>query len=100
MRQIINGKMYDTGTAQLLDEDWNGKTRFDYFCEALYRKKNGEYFLHREGGALTSMAVSCGVNNITGSQTIIPFSDAQAREWAEKHMDTGTYIAIWGTPEE
>lgn len=100
MRQIINGKMYNTETATMLEEDWNGKTGFEYFCEALYRKKNGEYFLHREGGALTSMAVSCPVNSITGSQKIIPFTDEEAREWAENHMDESDYTAIWGTPEE
>lgn len=76
------------------------KTGLDYFCEALYRKKTGEYFLHREGGALTSMAVSCPVNSITGSQKIIPFTDEEAEAWAEKHMAESDYTAIWGTPEE
>ena len=100
MRQIIDGKMYDTETAQLVGKDWNGKTRYEYFCEALYCKKTGEYFLHREGGALTEMAVSCAVNSITGSERIIPFTVAEARQWAEQHMTEEDYIAIWGTPEE
>jgi hypothetical protein len=100
MRQIINGKMYNTETAIVMEEDWNGKTGLSYFCEVLYRKKNGEFFLHREGGALTSMAVSCPVNSTTGSQKIIPFTDEEAREWAEKHMAESDYTAIWGTPAE
>ena len=44
MRQIINGKMYNTDTAILIEEDWNGKTGLGYFCEALYRKTSGEFF--------------------------------------------------------
>lgn len=100
MRQIINGKMYNTDTAILIEEDWNGKTGLGYFCEALYRKTSGEFFLHREGGALTSMAVSCPVNSTTGSQKIIPFTDEEAREWAEKHMAESDYAAIWETPAE
>lgn len=46
------------------------------------------------------MAVSCPVNSTTGSQKIIPFTDEEAREWAEKHMAESDYTAIWGTPAE
>lgn len=100
MKKIINGKMYDTNTAQCIGEDWNGKTGYDFFCEKLYRKKTGEYFLHREGGALTIMARPCPVNSITGSETIIPYTEQEAKKWVERHMDQEDYISLWGQPEE
>ena len=46
MKKIIDGKMYDTETAQYIcgynTEDKNDP---DYKEEHLYRKKNGEFFV-------------------------------------------------------
>ena len=52
MKQIINGKKYDTETAERLACEDAGLpvNDFAYWCEELYRKKTGEFFLHGEGG--------------------------------------------------
>ena len=38
MRQIIEGKMYDTDTAHLVGREWNGKTGLQAYEEDLYQK--------------------------------------------------------------
>ena len=51
MKQVINGKFYNTETAQEICSYQYGYPRdFDYILEELYRKKNGEFFLHTCGG--------------------------------------------------
>lgn len=55
MKKIINGKMYNTETATELGNFWNGLSTNDFrnLSETLYRKKNGEFFLYGQGGAMT-----------------------------------------------
>ena len=62
MKKIINGKKYDTDTAQeLASWDNGGGWRDFHHCEeTLYRKKTGEFFLFGEGGPMTKYAVSTG----------------------------------------
>lgn len=50
MKQIINGKMYNTETATEIATRSNGCTGWEYLEETLYRKKNGEFFLCGSGG--------------------------------------------------
>lgn len=50
MRKIIHGKMYDTETVTLIKEYTFAEGEYDYFCERLYQKKNGEFFMYVEGG--------------------------------------------------
>ena len=65
MRKIINNKVYDTSTAAMIGLSDNGHEYHDlaYSGETLYRKRTGEYFLHGEGGPMTSYAVRTGSNN-------------------------------------
>ena len=94
MKKIINGKKYDTETANYLG-----------FCEiptmsgfrnriALYRKKDGEYFLYsylQEPGWIGDSTVSLG---------IFPLADEYAKKWAEKFLSVERYEAIFGTAHE
>ncbi len=101
MKTIIKNKLYDTETAKLLGDYSNGDytTDFEYYCEELYRKKNGEFFLYGHGGCRSPYAEKSG-NNIKSGEQIIPFSDDEAKKWAEKHLDADTYIDIFGIVEE
>ena len=76
MQFIMNNRLYDSASSTMIGENWNGKTGLTCYCETLYRKDNGEYWLHIVGGAMTSLA-RC-----------------------EHNLDAETYISIWGTPEE
>ena len=53
MNKVINGKRYDTDKAEQIAQSDNGcyVGDLDYYCETLYRKRTGEFFLHSEGGA-------------------------------------------------
>lgn len=101
MKKIINGKKYDTNTAKALHTMERGTPGdFSYMSETLYIKKTGEYFLHGEGGPMTTYAQSAGQNCWTGGEAITPITEAEAREWGEKHMDGDEYEAIFGEVEE
>lgn len=102
MKKIINGKQYNTETAERLGEYEPSPYRsdFHYFCETLYRKKTGGFFLHGKGGPASKYSKSCGQNEWCGSETIIPMTYDDAREWAEEHLDGDEYIRIFGEPDE
>lgn len=102
MKKIINGKVYDTETAKRLGEYEPNPYRsdFHYFCETLYRKKTGEFFLHGEGNAASKYSRSCGQNEWCGDEKIIPMTYSEAQKWTEKHLDGDEYIEIFGEPDE
>lgn len=102
MKKIINGKQYNTETAERIGEYEPSPYRsdFHYFCETLYRKKTGEFFLHGEDGPASKYSKSCGQNEWCGSETIVPMTYGDAREWAEEHLDGDEYIRIFGEPDE
>lgn len=100
MKKIIEGKTYNTETAQFLG-DWQNLWEGDYhYCrEELYRTKKGTYFLYGEGGALSRYA-RCYGGSATGGEGFEILSEEEAREWAEKKLSTDEYIKIFGEPEE
>ena len=101
MRKIIKGILYNTSTATLIGGNGYGYPGdFSYFYEKLYKKRNGEYFLYGEGGPLSKYSESVGTNETSGSETIIPMTYAEARDWAEANLDADDYIAAFGTPSE
>jgi hypothetical protein len=102
MKKIISGKVYDTKTAKELASWRNaGSWRdFSHKEETLYRKKTGEFFLYGQGGPMTNYAEATGTNSWSGGERIMPLSFAEAREWAEKHLDGDEYEAIFGEVTE
>jgi hypothetical protein len=102
MEKIIGGRKYSTDTAKELGVWWNGLgTRdFSHCREALYSKRNGEFFLYGEGGPKTKYAVSHGNNSWSGGEDIIPLSADAARAWAEHNLEAKEYEAIFGEVDE
>ena len=102
MKQIINGKKYDTDTAELLLTTDNGLSYsdFDWSEEELYKKRTGEFFIRGTGGAATAYGRSCGQNESCGGSRIIPLSLEEAKEFVEKNMDADTYESVFGPVEE
>lgn len=87
MKQVINGKMYNTETATRIygQKDTNPNlTRW----ETLYRKRTGEFFIvnwtrwERE------------------KDVIEPATEATAREWLAANADGDIYEEIFGAVEE
>ena len=102
MRKIINGRMYDTDTANFIGSRDNGFmcNDFHYVYEELYRKRTGEYFLYGEGGAMSCYSVSVGNNSWGYGEAICPLDKSEAKEWAERHLTADEYIEEFGEPEE
>lgn len=102
MKKIINGKIYDTSTAREIGvwaNSWDLQD-LSHVEEHLYRKKTGEFFLCGQGGAASKYAQSTGQNSWVSGCQILPLTWDAAREWAEEHMDTAGYEAIFGPVAE
>lgn len=95
MIKIIDGKRYNTETAELVFEYANGHNcgDFQYRSKDLYRTKGGAWFIHHFGGAMTDMSVPCGNNGRGGSSDIEPVSDTDALGFLEAHSDDNAALA-------
>lgn len=101
MKQVINGKFYNTETAQEICSYQYGYPRdFDYILEELYRKKNGEFFLHTCGGPASRYRVKTGCNEYSSSEQLMPIDIEKAKDFIEKNGNADDYINLFGQPEE
>jgi DNA-binding XRE family transcriptional regulator len=102
MRKIIDGKKYDTETATLVGSYSPNANRRDFrwVCEELYRKRTGEYFLYGEGGPMSKYSRQVEQNGWAEGEKIIPLSQDEAMEWAEKNLEVDEYEAEFGEVEE
>ena len=102
MKKVINGKVYDTETAKRVGEYEPNPYRsdFNWFCETLYHKKTGEFFLHGDGNANSKYSRSCGQNEWCGDEKIVPLTYEETQKWVEEYLTGDEYIAIFGEPEE
>ncbi|NLI12909.1 hypothetical protein [Pelotomaculum propionicicum] len=57
-KKVIDRKVYDTDTAELIHEYWNGygNQDFKFLSEDLYQTKKGNFFLLGSDGAMTCYA--------------------------------------------
>lgn len=100
MKKVINGKVYDTDTAQAIGAWDNGQYDFNRCDETLYRKRTGEFFIYGSGGPMSKYARSEGDNHWTTGAQIIPLSYDAAQKWAEDHLSADEYEAIFGNVED
>lgn len=102
MKKIINGKIYNTETAEYIACFDNGLPHndFNYYYEELYRKKTGEFFLSGEGGASSPYCEYLGDGWRGYGYDIVPLELYEAKEWAERHVSADRYIEIFGEAEE
>jgi hypothetical protein len=86
MKKIIDGKRYDTETAQELaawSNDYSCRD-FHWCCETLYKTRKGAYFVHGEGGAMSPWSRSCGDNSWSGGEGTDLLTAEDARLWLEE----------------
>ena len=100
MKRIIDGKRYDTSTAEEIATSTHGyKMEFSYYEETLYCKRTGEYFLYGYGHGESKYA-----KQVLGAwgpgEDIIPMTYEQAREWAERNLDAEEYEREFGEVPE
>jgi len=87
MKKIVDGKIYDTATAERIAERKSGYGRGDFnWCEeTLYRTKKGRWFLAGQGGVMSRYAQSSG-DYKTISLDIIPLTQEEAVAWLQEHV--------------
>ena len=97
MKKVIDGKTYNTETAKKCGYWWNGFHRLELRdCqETLYRRKDGTFFLIGEGGPMSKYREPIP-KGWRGSVEVIPLSEKNAKEWAEKKLDTDIYSKLFG----
>jgi hypothetical protein len=101
MKKIINGKRYDTETAQLIGSaSYSNRSDFSYWAEELYLKRTGEFFLYGEGGPMSKYRRTISQNEWSGGEKIIPLSIEEAKEWSEKYLDANEYEALFEIEED
>lgn len=103
MKKIINNRVYDTETAQLIAcaphknlKDSTGQT-----CEQkLYRKKNGEYFIYLKG-ALSDAAHNINIEAEPHDKEhkIYVLTYDKARKWGEQELSPNLWLELF-EPEE
>lgn len=101
MKKIINGKLYNTETAEMVGEYEKGRFRNDsgWYREELYRKRTGEFFLFGEGGGTSKYSAYLVDAKDDGSK-IIKLSIGEVKSWMEEHESVESYIEIFGDVEE
>jgi hypothetical protein len=87
MKKVIDGKVYDTKTAECIGNWDNGCYGGDFHrCEeSLYKTKNGQFFIAGEGGAMSKYSQSSGENSWGGGEGMELLSEAEALAWCEDH---------------
>lgn len=99
MKEIINGKKYDTETAEHVSGHSVCQGSFTDYTERLYKKKTGEFFLNGHGGPMSKYAESCGQNQYCGGGATIPITIEEAKIWVETY-DDDIYEQLFGEVEE
>ena len=101
MKKIIEGKVYNTETAECVG-GWDNRQygSFDFNRKNQYRKRTGEFSIHGTGGARTRYAKQTG-NNLWGEgEQIIPVAYEEARKWSEEFLNGDEYEKIFGAVDE
>jgi hypothetical protein len=85
MKKIIEGKRYDTDTAEPVASWDNGLSRRDFNnCEeTLYQTINGAWFIHGRGGAKSAWRKPVG-NMWSGGENIEAIIPQDAQAWLEE----------------
>lgn len=104
MKKVINGKMYNTETANLIKRISEGTYgNWDYADEELYRKRNGEFFICFTGRTQSACMVCSTERTLLphiNDTYFYPITRDFARTWAEENLDGNEYESIFGEIEE
>ena len=85
MKRIIDGKKYNTETAECVAE-WSNHyypNDFHYCQESLYKTQKGAWFVAGHGGALSKYSEPVGNNARGGGEGLEPLTPGEARQWLE-----------------
>lgn len=96
MRRCVNGKVYDTETAEWLAScDYTYEKGMGcYYQEVLYRRRNGTFFFHRLFYGVKPGGIRC---EVALKEEIVPISIHEAVWWGEDVLLTEDYERIFNT---
>ena len=101
MKTVIEGKVYNTETANYIGsyENTNNYSDYSHYEEHLYLTKKGQYFLFGYGGPASPYAKRY-LNSATEGRKIQLLNEQQALTWAEEN-DCGVEVIMkhWITRE-
>lgn len=101
MKQVIDGKIYDTENATRIGFAEFGTSGDHRYCyEALFKTTRGRYFLEFCGGPLSRYAVDQGPHLVGGSSGIRVLDADEALAWCEAAEIDPDTIAEHFTLEE
>lgn len=102
MKQVIEGKVYNTETADCVAEASSSANYgdFSYWEESLYRTKKGAWFTAGHGGPMTKYARSVGSNSRSGGSGMEALSESEALAWCERNEVNADTIAEYFKIEE
>lgn len=85
MKDIIDGKLYDTDEAEQIARWYNTADTqdFTHVEEVLYKTENGSYFLYGTGGPQSKYSRSVGSGQTAGGSEIKPMTEDEAYQWCE-----------------
>jgi len=99
-KAIINGKMYNTETAECKASNIIYGPYGSYeLQEELFCKKNGEYFIVRDFSGWNDED-NYEIYHWVLDHRVEPLSENKARIWCENNADVDTYIELFDEPEE
>ena len=80
MKKIIDGKVYNTETADSIGSYWNGYDQSDFHYEelTLYKTKKGSFFVAGESGPLGCFAKSVGNGFTSGGEGLFTLTREEA----------------------
>tara|TARA_B100000902_G_C26396448_1_gene475638 strand:- start:132 stop:449 length:318 start_codon:yes stop_codon:yes gene_type:complete len=89
LKQIIDGKTYNTETAEKIGEYWNGlgSNDFGYVYEGIYKTARGNYFLAGQGGCQSKYATNEG-NSVYFGKKIEPLYEEEIIPMLERWGET------------
>lgn len=101
MKSIINGKLYNTETAEYIHGISNGRSGNDvfYFEEDLYRTKKGQFFICYDGGPMSKYGKWEGQQGY-GTNGIKLLTEDEAKTWLEENNVTEKYMELFEGIEE
>lgn len=101
MKSIINGKLYNTETAEYIEGITSGHGARDvfYFEEELYRTKKGQFFICYDGGPMSKYGEWTGQQG-HGASGIKLLTEDEAKQWLEENNMTEKYMELFEGIEE
>lgn len=95
MKKVINGRVYDTETAEKIVTTVRYEGTSEQIRETLFRKKVGDFFLFGQGEKDSKYATLNENDEWVAGEKIIPISFADAKAWGKGNLPEKKFETIF-----